>query len=92
MAKPTIGRIVHVMTQVNEHRHIRPAIIVTVGPTKVDEPDTDQCGLFIFAAPGDIMRYVYNSHESPAAGEWLVGSWRWPPREPSGSPKDEKFK
>jgi|HubBroStandDraft_4_1064222.scaffolds.fasta_scaffold31129_4 hypothetical protein len=84
--KPSPGRIVHVMIEVEPAPALvlRPAIITRVGPVRVGEVDDGQVAYKVLYAPEDLPRGSRSSRrvgrESPAGGEWKPNDWRWPER------------
>jgi hypothetical protein len=76
------------MTESKGGLHIRPAIVVRVGPSHVSEANVGQIGLKVFLSAedyygrseGDPPSEHCDSIESPTEGEWAAGAWRWPTR------------
>ena len=81
--KPSLGRIV--LVGVKDARgdfFVRPAVMVQIGPVRVDDEDQDQVGLHVFHTPHDGPskdNYVVGHLRDPLK-PWEPGDWEWPSR------------
>ena len=81
---PSLGRIVLVgVKNARGDFFIRPAVMVQIGPVRVDDEDQDQVGLHVFHAPADGPskdNYVVGHLRDPSK-PWEPGDWEWPQRQ-----------
>jgi hypothetical protein len=84
---PSVGRIVHYMLETRSGVSIRPAIIVRVGPARIEDKDIDQVLLSVFTDIYDVDTngrtmdpMVWRHAVQAPENEFKAGTWRWPTR------------
>jgi hypothetical protein len=81
---PSLGRVVLVgVRNARGDFFVRPAMMVQIGPVRVDDEDQDQVGLHVFHAPADGPskdNYVVGHLRDPSK-PWEPGDWEWPQRQ-----------